>query len=214
MEKMKELTLYLVTGRYDFSDEEFLNIIETACQNGVTMVQLREKDITTNRFYELAVAVKQITDYHDIPLIINDRVDICLAVDAAGVHIGDDEMPVKVVRSLIGNEKILGVSAKSIERGKKAEKDGADYLGVGAIFPTETKKDPDRTTIETLNNIAEAVNIPIVAIGGIKESNIETFKHTAISGVAVVSEVMLAEQVSPKVQKLKKVVEQILEGRE
>ncbi|MFL2123601.1 thiamine phosphate synthase [Marinilactibacillus psychrotolerans] len=214
MEKMKELTLYLVTGRYDFSDEEFLNIIETACQNGITMVQLREKDITTNRFYELAVAVKQITDYHDIPLIINDRVDICLAVDAAGVHIGDDEMPVKVVRSLIGNEKILGVSAKSIERGKKAEKDGADYLGVGAIFPTETKKDPDRTTIETLNNIAEAVNIPIVAIGGIKESNIENFKHTAISGVAVVSEVMLAEQVSPKVQKLKKVVEQILEGRE
>ncbi|MFL2078331.1 thiamine phosphate synthase [Marinilactibacillus psychrotolerans] len=211
---MKELTLYLVTGRYDFSDEEFLNIIETACQNGITMVQLREKDITTNRFYELAVAVKQITDYHDIPLIINDRVDICLAVDAAGVHIGDDEMPVKVVRSLIGNEKILGVSAKSIERGKKAEKDGADYLGVGAIFPTETKIDPDRTTIETLNNIAEAVNIPIVAIGGIKESNIETFKHTAISGVAVVSEVMLAEQVSPKVQKLKKVVEQILEGRE
>ena len=214
MGKMKELTLYLVTGRYDFSDEEFLNIIETACQNGITMVQLREKDITTNRFYELAVAVKQITDYHDIPLIINDRVDICLAVDAAGVHIGDDEMPVKVVRSLIGNEKILGVSAKSIERGKKAEKDGADYLGVGAIFPTETKKDPDRTTIETLNNIAEAVNIPIVAIGGIKESNIENFKHTAISGVAVVSEVMLAEQVSPKVQKLKKVVEQILEGRE
>ncbi|MFL2097239.1 thiamine phosphate synthase [Marinilactibacillus psychrotolerans] len=214
MEKMKELTLYLVTGRYDFSGEEFLNIIETACQNGITMVQLREKDITTNRFYELAVAVKQITDYHDIPLIINDRVDICLAVDAAGVHIGDDEMPVKVVRSLIGNEKILGVSAKSIERGKKAEKDGADYLGVGAIFPTETKKDPDRTTIETLNNIAEAVNIPIVAIGGIKESNIENFKHTAISGVAVVSEVMLAEQVSPKVQKLKKVVEQILEGRE
>ncbi|WP_087059682.1 thiamine phosphate synthase [Marinilactibacillus psychrotolerans] len=211
---MKELTLYLVTGRYDFSDEEFLNIIETACQNGITMVQLREKDITTNRFYELAVAVKQITDYHDIPLIINDRVDICLAVDAAGVHIGDDEMPVKVVRSLIGNEKILGVSAKSIERGKKAEKDGADYLGVGAIFPTETKIDPDRTTIETLNNIAEAVNIPIVAIGGIKESNIENFKHTAISGVAVVSEVMLAEQVSPKVQKLKKVVEQILEGRE
>lgn len=211
---MKKLTLYLVSGRYDFSDEEFLNIIETACQNGITMVQLREKDIKTNRFYEIAVAVKQITDYHDIPLIINDRVDICLAVDAAGVHIGDDEMPVKVVRSLIGNEKILGVSAKSIEQGKEAEKDGADYLGVGAIFPTETKKDPDRTTIETLNNIAEAVNIPIVAIGGIKESNIETFKHTAISGVAVVSEVMLAEQVPQKVRKLKQAVEQILEGRE
>lgn len=211
---MKELTLYLVTGRYDFSDEEFLNIIETACQNGVTMVQLREKAITTNRFYELAVAVKQITDLYDIPLIINDRVDICLAVNAAGVHIGDDEMPVKVVRSLIGGEKILGVSAKSIERGKKAEKDGADYLGVGAIFPTETKRDPQRTTIETLNTIAEAVNIPIVAIGGINESNIENFTNTAISGIAVVSELMLAEQVSQKVQKLKQAVEQILEGRQ
>ncbi|API88105.1 thiamine-phosphate diphosphorylase [Marinilactibacillus sp. 15R] len=214
MEKMKELTLYLVTGRYDFSDEEFLNIIETACQNGVTMVQLREKAITTNRFYELAVAVKQITDLYDIPLIINDRVDICLAVNAAGVHIGDDEMPVKVVRSLIGGEKLLGVSTKSIERGKKAEKDGADYLGVGAIFPTETKRDPQRTTIETLNTIAEAVNIPIVAIGGINESNIENFTNTAISGIAVVSELMLAEQVSQKVQKLKQAVEQILEGRQ
>lgn len=211
---MKELTLYLVTGRYDFSDEEFLNIIETACQNGVTMVQLREKAITTNRFYELAVAVKQITDLYDIPLIINDRVDICLAVNAAGVHIGDDEMPVKVVRSLIGGEKLLGVSTKSIERGKKAEKDGADYLGVGAIFPTETKRDPQRTTIETLNTIAEAVNIPIVAIGGINESNIENFTNTAISGIAVVSELMLAEQVSQKVQKLKQAVEQILEGRQ
>ncbi|SFK07780.1 thiamine-phosphate diphosphorylase [Marinilactibacillus piezotolerans] len=214
MGKMKELTLYLVTGRYDFSDEEFLNIIETACQNGVTMVQLREKAITTNRFYELAVAVKQITDLYDIPLIINDRVDICLAVNAAGVHIGDDEMPVKVVRSLIGGEKLLGVSTKSIERGKKAEKDGADYLGVGAIFPTETKRDPQRTTIETLNTIAEAVNIPIVAIGGINESNIENFTNTAISGIAVVSELMLAEQVSQKVQKLKQAVEQILEGRQ
>lgn len=211
---MKELTLYLVTSRYDFSDEEFLNIIETACQNGVTMVQLREKAITTNRFYELAVAVKQITDLYDIPLIINDRVDICLAVNAAGVHIGDDEMPVKVVRSLIGGEKLLGVSTKSIERGKKAEKDGADYLGVGAIFPTETKRDPQRTTIETLNTIAEAVNIPIVAIGGINESNIENFTNTAISGIAVVSELMLAEQVSQKVQKLKQAVEQILEGRQ
>lgn len=211
---MKELTLYLVTGRYDFSDNEFLNVIETACQNGVTMVQLREKEITTNRFYQLAVAVKKITDQYNIPLIINDRVDICLAVDAAGVHIGDDEMPVKVVRSLIGTEKMLGVSAKTVERGSEAEKAGADYLGVGAIFPTKTKRDPQRTTIETLNTIAASVNIPIVAIGGIKESNIEIFKQAAISGVAVVSELMLAEQVAQKAQKLRQGVGKVLEGKQ
>lgn len=210
---MKELTLYLVTGRYDFSDVEFLNIVETACQNGVTMVQLREKEITTNRFYQLAVAVKKITDQYNIPLIINDRVDICLAVDAAGVHIGDDEMPVEIVRSLIGTEKVLGVSAKTVERGKEAEKAGADYLGVGAIFPTKTKRDPQRTTVETLNMIAEEVSLPIVAIGGIKESNIETFKHTEVSGVAVVSELMLAKQVAQKAQNLRQVVGKVLEGK-
>lgn len=211
---MKELTLYLVTGRYDFSDDEFLTIIETACQNGVTMVQLREKEIRTNRFYQLAVAVKKITDQYNIPLIINDRVDICLAVDAAGVHIGDDEMPVEVVRSLIGTEKMLGVSAKTVERGREAEKSGADYLGVGAIFPTKTKRDPQRTTVETLNIIAESVSIPIVAIGGIKENNIGIFKQAVISGVAVVSELMLAEQVVQKAQNLRQAIGKVLEGKQ
>lgn len=208
--KALDLTLYLVTGRYDFSDEKFLAVIEEACQNGVTLIQLREKTLLTGTFYELALKVKAITDRYDVPLIINDRVDICLAVDAAGVHIGDDEMPVDIVRSLIGTEKILGVSAKTVDRGLEAEKAGADYLGIGAIFPTKTK-DTALTSIETLKAINEAVTIPSVAIGGIKEENLSDFRGTGIDGVSIVSEIMLAENVGKKVQALRGKIAEVLE---
>lgn len=209
---MKELTLYLVTGRYDFDEESFLNVIKTACENGVTLVQLREKEATTNDFYRLAQKVKDLTDRFDVPLIINDRVDVCLAVDAAGVHIGDDELPIEVVRRLIGNDKILGVSAKDVERAREAEKAGADYLGVGAIYPTKTKKNLARTSIETLKTIVSSVEIPIVAIGGLKENNIDSLRHTGIAGVSVVTELMLAEDVAQKTQGLKKAVLEIIES--
>lgn len=204
-----DLTLYLVTGRYDSSDEKFLTVIEEACKNGVTLVQLREKELVTGRFYELALKVKSITDRYQIPLIINDRVDICLAVDAAGVHIGDDEMPVDVVRSLIGSEKILGVSAKTVERGLEAEKSGADYLGIGAIFPTKTKDTP-LTSKETLKAINEAVTIPSVAIGGIKEDNLADFRGTGIAGVSIVSEIMRAKDVGEKVRSLRQKIDKVL----
>lgn len=204
-----DLTLYLVTGRYDFHDDQFLAVIEEACKNGVTLVQLREKELLTSSFYELALKVKAITDRYHIPLIINDRVDICLAVDAAGVHIGDDELPVDVVRSLIGSEKILGVSAKTVERGLEAEKAGADYLGIGAIFPTKTKKTP-LTSIETLKAINGAVTIPSVAIGGIKEENLVNFRGTGIAGVSIVSEIMLAEEVGKKVRSLRQKIAEIV----
>lgn len=210
MGKAMDLTLYLVTGRYDFSDEKFLAVIEEACKNGVTLVQLREKTLLTGAFYELALKVKAITDRYHIPLIINDRVDICLAVDAAGVHIGDDELPVDVVRSLIGPEKILGVSAKTVERGLKAEKAGADYLGIGAIFPTKTK-DTVLTSIETLKAINGAVTIPSVAIGGIKEENLVDFRGTGIAGGSIVSEIMLAEEVGKKVRSLRQKIAEIVE---
>lgn len=205
-----DLTLYLVTGRYDFSDEKFLAVIEEACKNGVTLVQLREKTLLTGAFYELALKVKAITDRYHIPLIINDRVDICLAVDAAGVHIGDDELPVDVVRSLIGPEKILGVSAKTVERGLEAEKAGADYLGIGAIFPTKTK-DTALTSIEMLKAVNGAVTIPSVAIGGIKEENLVDFRGTGIAGVSIVSEIMLAEEVGKKVRSLRQKIAEIVE---
>lgn len=205
-----DLTLYLVTGRYDFSDEKFLTVIEEACKNGVTLVQLREKELVSGRFFELALKVKAITDRYQIPLIINDRVDICLAVDAAGVHIGDDEMPVDVVRSLIGSEKILGVSAKTVERGLEAEKAGADYLGIGAIYPTKTKDTP-LTSKEMLKAINKAVTIPSVAIGGIKEDNLADFHGTGIAGVSIVSEIMRAKDVGEKVRSLRQKIDKVLD---
>lgn len=208
----EQLKFYLVTGRYDFSDTEFLKRIETACRSGVTLVQLREKEVSTRRFYELAVKVKAVTDAYQIPLIINDRVDICLAVDAAGVHIGDDELPVALVRKLVGSTKIVGVSAKTVARGVEAENEGADYLGVGAIFPTTTKDSP-LTSLQTLSEIAAAVTIPVVAIGGIKEENIEQLMGTGVAGVSLVSEIMLAEQITEKVQGLMRVTERMLEAR-
>lgn len=210
MGKTMDLTLYLVTGRYDFSDEKFLTVIEEACKNGVTLVQLREKELVSGRFFELALKVKAITDRYQIPLIINDRVDICLAVDAAGVHIGDDEMPVDVVRSLIGSEKILGVSAKTVERGLEAEKAGADYLGIGAIYRTKTKDTP-LTSKEMLKAINKAVTIPSVAIGGIKEDNLADFHGTGIAGVSIVSEIMRAKNVGEKVRSLRQKIDKVLE---
>lgn len=199
--------LYLVTARYDEPESEFLNKIEAACANGVTVVQLREKNLSTRDYYELALKVKQITDKYDLPLIIDDRIDICLAVDARGAHIGDDELPVKVARKLLGKDKILGVSAKTVTRATEAAADGADYLGTGAIFPTQTKVVTKQTSIDTLKAITAAVNIPVVAIGGITEERIDVFKGTGIVGVAIVSEIMKATNIAQKVQRLKKALE-------
>ncbi|WP_265456665.1 thiamine phosphate synthase [Enterococcus sp. HY326] len=209
MEKL--LKLYLVTGAFDLSEEQFLSVITEACENGVTLVQLREKTLTTGDFFNLAVKVKKITDTYQIPLIINDRVDICLAVDAAGVHIGDDELSVSVTRQLIGN-KILGVSAKSVARAKEAQASGADYLGVGAMFPTKTKDSPV-TPLNTLKDITATVTIPVVAIGGINETNLQTFSGSGIAGIAVVSEIMKAEKVAEKVRSLTQKMNELLEEK-
>ncbi|KAF1304104.1 thiamine phosphate synthase [Candidatus Enterococcus willemsii] len=198
-------TLYLVTHRYG-TEEMFLQTIEQACQAGVTMVQLREKELSTRQFYELAQRVKQITDRYHIPLIINDRVDICLAVDAAGVHIGDDELPVATTRALIG-DKILGVSAKTLGRAQEAQQQGADYLGVGAVFPTQTKA-TKRTPLNVLKEITEGVSIPTVAIGGITEGNLPSLAKSKVAGVAVVSEIMQAQSVKDKVTAMRNIIEQ------
>ncbi|MGO2083440.1 thiamine phosphate synthase [Vagococcus sp.] len=207
--KPLDLTLYLVTHCYDFSEEYFLSKIKEACQNGVTLVQLREKTETTRHFFELAVKVKKITDYYQIPLIINDRVDICLAIDAAGVHIGDDELPVAVVRQLIGPDKYLGVSTKDVQQAKAAAAAGADHLGVGAIFATSTKTDAQYTSIETLREISEAVEIPIVAIGGITLENLHELKAGEVDGIAIVSELMLADDIALMSRRLKSAVTEL-----
>ena len=192
------LKLYLVTNRYQDSLENFLEKVETACRSGVTIVQLREKNLTTNQYYHLAKQVKEITDAYQVPLIIDDRLDICLAVDAAGLHIGDDELPVSVARQVLGPEKILGVTAKTVKRALEAETSGADYLGTGAIFPTTTKENAPITLISTLKTICQTVAIPVVAIGGLTSENIDQLIGTGIAGVAVVRDLMQAEDIEAK----------------
>ena len=194
------LRLYLVTNRYQDSVESFLAKVETACRAGVTIVQLREKNLTTHQYYQLAKQVKEITDAYQVPLIIDDRLDVCLAVDAAGLHIGDDELPVSVARQVLGPEKILGVTAKTVKRALEAAPSGADYLGTGAIFPTMTKENAPITLISTLKTICQTVAIPVVAIGGLTSENIDQLMGTGIAGVAVVRDLMQAEDIEAKTQ--------------
>ena len=194
------LKLYLVTNRYQDSLENFLEKVETACRSGVTIIQLREKNLTTNQYYHWAKQVKEITDAYQLPLIIDDRLDVCLAVDAAGLHIGDDELPVSVARKVLGPEKILGVTAKTVKRALEAETWGADYLGTGAIFPTTTKENAPITLISTLKTICQTVAIPVVAIGGLTSENIDQLIGTGIAGVAVVRDLMQAEDIEAKTQ--------------
>ena len=171
-----DLSLYLVTGEAE-SDEEFLKIIEEAIIGGVRIVQLREKTADTLDFYKLAVKVKKLTSEYNVPLIINDRLDIALAVDADGVHVGQSDMPCSVARELIGDDKILGVSATTVSEAKKAEDDGADYIGSGAVFPTKTKKDASSITKKDLTD-------------------------TGIKGLSVVSEIMNADNPRETSEKL------------
>ena len=194
------LRLYLVTNRYQDSLENFLEKVEAACRSGVTIIQLREKNLTTNQYYQLAKQVKEITDTYQVPLIIDDRLDVCLAVDATGLHIGDDELPVSVARKVLGPDKILGVTAKTVKRALEAETSGADYLGTGAIFPTTTKENAPITLISTLKTICQTVAIPVVAIGGLTSENIDQLIGTGIVGVAVVRDLMQAEDIEAKTQ--------------
>lgn len=204
------LRLYLVTNRYQDPLETFLKKVEQACLSGVTMIQLREKQLTTNQYYELAKIVKQITDTYQVPLIIDDRLDVCLAVDAAGLHIGDDELPVSVARQVLGTEKILGVTAKTVKRALEAEKSGADYLGTGAIFPTTTKENAPITLISTLKDICQAVGIPVVAIGGLTCENIHQLSGTGIAGIAVVRDLMQARDIEKRTQEFLTKLDQII----
>ena len=204
------LRLYLVTNRYQDPLETFLKKVEQACQSGVTMIQLREKQLTTNQYYELAKIVKQITDTYQVPLIIDDRLDVCLAVDAAGLHIGDDELPVSVARQVLGTEKILGVTAKTVKRALEAEESGADYLGTGAIFPTTPKENAPITLISTLKDICQAVGIPVVAIGGLTCENIHQLSGTGIAGIAVVRDLMQARDIEARTQEFLTKLDQII----
>lgn len=189
-----DYSLYLVTDRSLMSTGCLQQAVEQAILGGCTMVQLREKKASSLDFFLLAQKVKRITDQYNVPLIINDRVDIALAVEAAGVHVGQSDMPATMVKKLIGRRMLLGVSATSVAEALAAEKDGADYLGVGAIFPTSTKSDAALVTLETLMSIHDAVKLPIVAIGGINMRNIPLLPP-AIDGVAVVSGIIAQKNI-------------------
>ncbi|MDO5848241.1 MAG: thiamine phosphate synthase [Methanobrevibacter sp.] len=204
-----DLELYLVTNPLE-DEDKFLNTIEESLKGGVTIVQLREKDKDTGDFYNIAVKVKEITDKYDVPLIINDRIDIMLAIDCAGIHIGQSDMPCNIAREMIGNEKIIGVSAHSIAEAKKAQEDGADYLGCGAVYPTKTKKNANHVPKEMLNDIADSVDIPIVAIGGINLENAMNLAGTDIAGLCVVSAIMNAENPKKASEKLLEISKNII----
>ncbi|MCC9260824.1 thiamine-phosphate synthase [Methanobrevibacter woesei] len=185
-----DLSLYLVTDKRNKTDDEFLEIIEEAIKGGTTVVQIREKEGETLDFYNLALKVKEITSKYNVPLIVNDRIDVALAIKSEGVHIGQTDMPADVARSLIGDEMILGVSASTVEEARKAEKDGADYIGTGAVFPTATKDDAPSITKDDLKEVTGSINIPTVAIGGITLENANELAGTGIAGISVVSAIM------------------------
>ena len=198
-----DYTLYLVTDRQLMSCDSLTEAVEQAILGGCTMIQLREKELSSLEFYNQAVAVKQVTDKYHIPLIINDRIDIAMAVQATGVHIGQHDLPAAAVRKVIGENMLLGVSASSIAEAIQAQQDGADYLGVGAMFPTGTKTDADSVSMEELQKIRAAVSLPIVVIGGINKGNAGRFKPMGIDGLAVVSAIIAQSDIKAAAAELK-----------
>ena len=198
-----DYTLYLVTDRQLMNCDSLTEAVEQAILGGCTMKQLREKELSSLEFYNQAVAVKQVTDKYHIPLIINDRIDIAMAVQATGVHIGQHDLPAAAVRKVIGENMLLGVSASSIAEAIQAQQDGADYLGVGAMFPTGTKTDADSVSMEELQKIRAAVSLPIVVIGGINKGNAGRFKPMGIDGLAVVSAIIAQSDIKAAAAELK-----------
>lgn len=198
-----DTSLYFITDSSNYTEQEFLNRVEEALQGGVTLMQLREKDKTTREYIELAQKVHSITKKYNVPLIIDDRVDVALAIDAEGVHVGQSDMPIKTARKLMGENKIVGATTKTVEQAKEAYEQGADYLGVGAIYPTTTKVNTVLTSTDTLRDICNAVPIPVNAIGGLNKDNIDVLEDIPISGICVVSAIMKADDPKKATEELK-----------
>ena len=191
----KTLRLYAITDRTWLDGRTLYYDVEKALKGGVTLLQLREKNMSTDDFINSAKEIKLLCEKYNVPLIINDNVDVAKAVNADGVHIGQNDMPAHEARKILGKNKIIGVTAKTVEQAQKAEKDGADYLGSGAIFGTTTKGDAKKMGIQTLKSITSSVNIPVVAIGGIDGDNVLQLKGTGIVGAAVVSGIFAQDDI-------------------
>lgn len=188
-----DTTLYFITDSTNYERDEFLRRVRSSLEGGVTIIQLREKNRTTREYIDIANDVHEITKEFGVPLIIDDRIDVMLACDAEGVHVGAEDMPVSIARKLIGKDKILGATAKTVEAATKACEDGADYLGVGAIYPTTTKVKTVLTSTETLDAITKAVPVPVNAIGGLNAGNIGVLRGINIAGVCAVSAIMKSD---------------------
>ena len=195
--------LYFITDSTNYTEEEFLYRVEQALQGGATLLQLREKEKSTREYIELAGKVHAIAKQFHVPLIIDDRVDVALAVDAEGVHVGASDMPVALARKLMGADKIVGATAKTVPWALDVYKQGADYLGVGAIYPTTTKVKTVLTSVDTLRDICGAVPIPVNAIGGLNKHNIDILSGIPIAGICVVSAIMKADDPKTATEELK-----------
>ena len=195
--------LYFITDSTNYTEEEFLYRVEQALQGGATLLQLREKEKSTREYIELAGKVHAIAKQFHVPLIIDDRVDVALAVDAEGVHVGASDMPVALARKLMGADKIVGATAKTVPWALDVYKQGADYLGVGAIYPTTTKVKTVLTSVDTLRDICRAVPIPVNAIGGLNKHNIDILSGIPIAGICVVSAIMKADDPKTATEELK-----------
>ncbi len=196
--------LYFITDSTGFSEEEFLQRVEAALQGGVSFLQLREKEGSTREYLELAEKVHALAKKYSVPLIIDDRLDVAMAIDAEGVHLGQSDMPVATARRLWGEDKLIGATAKTVEQAVEAYEQGADYLGVGAIYPTTTKVKTILTSVDTLRDICNAVPIPVNAIGGLNKDNIDVLQGVPIAGICVVSAVMKADDPEFAVDELRK----------
>lgn len=211
MDRLRDkMLLYLVTDRTWLGEEQLAEQVEAAVRAGVTMVQLREKELSFDAFTTEALEVKKVTDSYRIPLIINDRIDVAAAVDAAGVHLGQKDGDITEARRILGKNKIIGMSAHNVREAAEAEEKGADYLGAGAVFGSSTKTDASLLTFETLKDICHEVTIPVTAIGGINSKNIFQLSGTGISSVAVISAILGSRDIKQAAAKMKRLAKQII----
>ena len=208
----KDLLLYAVTDRRWLGGRRLADQVEEALKGGVTFVQLREKDLDEERFLEEAKEIKELCRRYQVPFVINDNVDIAQAVDADGVHVGQSDMEAGDVRARLGQDKIIGVSAQTVEQALLAESRGADYLGVGAVFATGSKADASEVDHETVKAICQAVHIPVIAIGGITGENVGALTGTGVCGAAVISAIFAQEDVEEGTRKLKEAVRCMVEN--
>ena len=209
-----ELLLYGVTDRSWLNGRTLYEQVEDALKGGATFIQLREKDLDADSFLKEAVEIKELCARYHVPFVINDNVEIAKKIDADGVHVGQHDMEAFNVRAILGPDKIIGVSAQTVGQAVLAEKNGADYLGVGAVFHTGTKKDANSISHETVKQICQAVNIPVIAIGGISRENVMELQGTGICGIAVVSAIFAAENITEATKELKELTKNMIQSCE